>query len=322
MGRLSVHVQVARVAQRLPLQVFRFLELPFVMLLGHKQLTTPAIIVLALPRSGSTVTYQSLCHGLGINYLSNFWHLTYQLPLFGGLVSAYVTRNHRSSFQSDQGFVAGIDGPAEGIRFWERWLGCGLNDFDSQLISTAKLTKRASYLRRVLVTLRFFQKRPFATAYLGHALVPDRVNAAFPGAAMIRVRRDPISNALSLLQCLRKTGGVWFSVKPTECDGLENASEHKRVASQVYWLNRRLDCSECADSMLIVDYEKLCESPATEVERAKIWCNGRGISVELKHPLPESFPVQKVDLSSNADAIKIKAELDILEARHGHLASS
>lgn len=321
MGRLSIHVKIARLVQRLPLKFFRFLELPFLMLFAHEQRSTPAIIILALPRSGSTVTYQSLCHGLDINYLSNFWHLTYQLPFLGGLLSAQVARNHRSSFKSDHGFVAGIDGPAEGIRFWEQWLGCGLSDVDCQRLSTAKLMKRSSYLRRVLVALKVCQQRPFATAYLGHSLVPDRVNAAFPGAALIRVRRDPISNALSLLRCLRRTGGVWFSLKPVECDGLEMASEHKRVASQVYWLNRRLDYSECADSMLTIDYEKLCENPATEVERARVWCKDRGISVKLKYALPESFPLQKVDLSSNIDAIKIKAEMDILEARYGVLVS-
>ena len=320
MNRSSTVVRFARYIQCAPLWVFRFLEWPFVMLFANRQKTTPAIIILALPRSGSTVIYQSLCHGLGVDYLSNLWHLMYQLPLLGGLCSARFSRAHISNFKSEQGFVDGIDGPAEGIRFWQWWLGCGLSDRDCHRHSVAKLRRRSLYLRRVFTALGVLKKQPFATAYLGHTLVPDRVDSAFPGAALIRLRRDPIANALSLLNCLRQNGGDWFSVKPIQCDGLEGASEHKRVASQVYWLNRRLDQSECADSMLTVHYDQLCENPTKEVERIRVWCEGRGISVKLKHALPKSFPFQKVHFGSNIDANKIKVELDILEATYGLLA--
>lgn len=319
MDRSSLLVRFSRAIQKMPLKLLRFVEWPFVTLLGNDRRNTPAIIILALPRSGSTVTYQSLCHGLGINYLSNFWHLLYQLPLLGGLFSAMVTRNHYSSFKSEQGFVAGIDGPAEGVRFWQWWLGCGLTDRYCHEHVGAKVIRRSLYLRRVITALGVLKQRPFATAYLGHALVPDRVNSAFPGAVLIRLRRDPISNALSLLQCARQNGVDWFSVKPNQCDGLEDASEHRKVASQVYWLNRRLDQSECAGSMLTVHYEQLCENPMREVERVLGWCEARGISVELKHALPKSFAVQKVDFGSNIDANKIKVELDILEAKYGVL---
>jgi hypothetical protein len=319
MSRFSVVVRLGRYFQRAPLWLFRFLEWPFVMLLGNQQNKAPVIIILALPRSGSTVTYQSLCHGLDINYLSNLWHLMYQLPLLGGLFAAKFSRVHRSNFKSEHGFVAGIDGPAEGIKFWQWWLGCGLSDRDCQRHSVAKLRRRSNYLRRVLTTLGALNQQPFATAYLGHALVADRVDVAFPGAVLIRLRRDPISNALSLLQCARQNGVDWFSVKPNQCDGLEDASEHRKVASQVYWLNRRLDQSECAGSMLTVHYEQLCENPMREVERVLGWCEARGISVKLKHALPKSFAVQKVDFGSNIDANKIKVELDILEAKYGVL---
>ena len=319
MDRSSLLVRFSRAIQKVPLKLLWFVEWPFVTLLGNNRRNTPAIIILALPRSGSTVTYQSLCHGLDINYLSNFWHLLYQLPFLGGFFSSMVTRNHYSSFKSEQGFVAGIDGPAEGVRFWQWWLGCGLTDRYCQEHVGVKIIRRSLYLRRVITALGILKQLPFATAYLGHALVPDRVNSALPGAALIRLRRDPISNALSLLQCLRQNGGDWFSVKPIQCEGLEGASEHKRVASQVYWLNRRLDQSECATSMLTVHYEQLCENPMREIERILSWCEDCGISVKLKHALPESFDVQKVDFGSDMDANKIKVELDILEAKYGVL---
>ena len=57
-----------------------------------------------------------------------------------------------------------------------------------------------------------------------------------------------------------------------------------------------------------------------EVERIRVWCASRGMSVNLRHALPKSFPIAKVDFDSNIDAGKIKVELNILEARYGVLA--
>ena len=74
MGRSSITVRLARSFQALPLWIFRFLEWPVVALLSRRKAKLRAIFVLALPRSGSTVTYQLLCHGLFVQYLSNVWN--------------------------------------------------------------------------------------------------------------------------------------------------------------------------------------------------------------------------------------------------------
>lgn len=316
--RSSLAVRLARRIQKAPLRVFRFIEWPFVALLGKQCATTRAIIVLALPRSGSTVTYQTICHGLDVNYLSNLWHLMYQLPLIGGWLSAKKAQSHHSGFISQQGFVPGLDGPAEGLRFWQWWLGCGLTDEDCSTLSNSTLHKRSAYLCRVFSVLAR-NGQPFATTYLGHSLVPDRVQEAFPGAVLIRLRREPVSNALSLLKSMRMNGSSWFSVKPHECEGLEKATEHERVAAQVYWLNRRLDDASCVDSMLTIRYEDLCEDPEREVERIRHWCSEKGILVERKFELPKAFPFKSADVNSDPDTTKIRLALDKLEQKHGKL---
>jgi len=317
-GRSSVTVRLARYIQALPLWLFRFVEWPFVNLFGKHRGNTPAIFVLALPRSGSTVTYQSICHGLTVNYLSNLWHLFYQLPLIGGWLSALKARHHRSDFKSRHGFVPGLDGPAEGLRFWQWWLDCGLSDRDCDALPATKRQRRSGYLRRVFSVLAR-EGQPFATAYLGHTLVPERVNQAFPGAIVIRLRREPVSNALSLLKSMRANGTDWFSVKPHECEGLDAATEHERVAAQVYWLNRRLDSAACAETMLTVHYEQLCENPEREVGRIRNWCVESGVPVERKFELPELFQFKRADLKADPDAIKIREALDKLEAEYGKL---
>ncbi|QNI02379.1 sulfotransferase [Halomonas sp. SH5A2] len=317
-GRSSFMVRMARYIQKSPLWLFRFVEWPFVSLFGKQCSNTQAIFVLALPRSGSTVTYQAICHGFSVNYLSNLWHLLYQLPLVGGWLSAKKTRYHLSDFNSHHGFVPGLDGPAEGVRFWQWWLGCGLTDSDCKTLSIRKRQKRVAYIRRVFSVLAR-RGQPFTTAYLGHALVPDRVQEAFPGAVLIRLRREPVSNALSLLKSMRQDGSNWFSVKPHECEGLDSATEHERVAAQVYWLNRRLDDAACAKAILTIHYEQLCENPEREIEYIRQWCKEKNVSVDRKFDLPIAFPFKYADLNADADAAKIREALNKLEEKYGKL---
>ncbi|MGM0564430.1 MAG: sulfotransferase [Pseudomonadota bacterium] len=318
MNRASLTVRLARRLQALPLWLFQFVEWPFVWLWGRREKSSQSLFLLALPRSGSTATYQVICHGLDVQYLSNLWNLLYQLPLLGGWLSARRSRRHQSTFQSQHGFVPGLDGPAEGLRFWRWWLDCGLSDESTRSMPAKVLQRRVGYLNRVLDTLTR-HGRPFVSAYLGHVLVPDRLHKAFEGAALIRLQRDPVSNALSLLKSVRSGPGAWFSVVPEECAGLESASEHERVAAQVYWLNRRLDEAACQTDMLTVRYETLCQNPADELARIQSWCRKRGIEVEGKWPLPERFNFNVADVENDPDAHKIHQAFSLLEERHGKL---
>ncbi|MTJ02277.1 sulfotransferase [Idiomarina piscisalsi] len=316
--RQSVTVKAARLVQKLPIGILRGVEWPFLLSTSVKKDSTPAIFVFALPRSGSTVTYQSICHGLSVNYLSNFWNLFYQLPLIGGWLSSKLATRHESDFTSQHGFVSGLGGPAEGLAFWSWWLGSGLSEEQKHVINPERIEKRASYLRQVLTYLGK-QNAPFVSAYLGHSLVPDRVDMLFPGSILIRLHREPVANALSILKSLRQSNSNWFSIKPKECNGAEKGAEHFAVASQVYWLNKRLEEAKCSSRMLLISYEALCEDPRKEIGRIVEKCAKQGINVKYKFTLPSKFNCKKADLINNKDAIKIKEELDKLEAQYGEL---
>lgn len=318
-NRSSFIVKLARIFQYIPLKIFRFLEYPFIVFFLKNKNTTPALFILALPRSGSTVTYQSICHGLKVNYLSNLWNLLYQIPFIGGYFSSKKAFSHYSSFKSNKGFVEGKDGPSEGLKFWSFWLNCGLRDSDCMILKPNKLKKRSMYLQKSLIALSNLNNSIFVSSYLGHTLVPDRLSCAFPGAVMIRLKRSPIENALSILQCMREDNLDWFSVVPHESEGLSGLCEYKRVASQVYWLNRRLDDSDCASLMLNINYEDLCRNPNKEISRIHKWCIKKGIKTELKFKLPEFHNVKKANLILDEDALKIKKELELLESIYGPL---
>lgn len=317
-GRSSLKVHIGRIVQKLPLWVLRFIELPFVVAPRSKLNIKPEVFIFALPRSGSTVTYQSVCHGLAVNYLSNSWNTFYQLPLIGGWLSLKKAQYHHSNFMSRHGFVDGFDGPAEGLCFWRWWLDCGLTDKECATVSPALLEKRTRYIRKVFAFLSF-KGPPFVSAFLGHSLLPDRVFQFFPGAVLIRLKREPVSNALSLLNSRRLNNSDWFSLKPRECEELQTLTEHEQVAAQVYWLNRRLDDAICFDQMFVVHYEDLCENPGREVERIRKFCCEKGLPIAQKFKLPAAFQFKKADFYLDRDAIAIREALDALEKKYGKL---
>jgi hypothetical protein len=303
-----------------PLKVFQFLEWPFLLLCKDKR--PKLLFVLALPRSGSTLTYQIIVHGLRVQYLSNIWNLFYQLPLLGGWVSKIVNQNHKSDFRSEHGFVPGLAGPAEGLKFWQWWLGADLVEDSDHNEGSAVNKSRLHYIRRVFTRLTRSNNGPFVSAYLGHTLVPERLSDAFPEALIIRVRRDPVDNALSLLNSMRQGSGNWFSVLPKECRKWDKASEYERVAAQVYWLNKRLDEASLSSGYLEVHYEALCQNPTAELNRIHDFCLVNDVVVEKKYSLPEeSFRYKHANIEVDEDAKAIACALKQLESEYGLLKS-
>ncbi|GIU52069.1 sulfotransferase [Shewanella sp. KT0246] len=317
MKRESLLVKLCKLFQRLPLFIFRPFESFLIKKHKSKNLSN-AVFLLALPRSGSTVTYQSLCHRLTFQYLSNIWILFYQLPLLGGLLSSLLTLKHKSNFESQHGLVSGVDGPAEGLDFWSYWFDFSLEDKDYTLGKSAHIDKRTSYINSVLLSLTN-NSTPFLTAFLGHTLYPTEVCNHFPKAAFIRLRRDPVSNALSLFNSMKNNSSDWISIVPKECLGVNYLSNHEKVAAQVYWLNRRLDDSTYAGNMFQLFYEDLCMNPKEEIDKVHLWLKSKGIITTVKFDFPNNFNYKSVDYSKDRDAIKIKAALDLIEVKHGKL---
>ena len=135
--------------------------------------------------------------------------------------------------------MSGAEGPAEGLRFWEYWYGCGLDETGNQRLN--KSQRRLTHLKKVIQHLS--RGGPFISGYLGHLLCYDRLKNDFPNAIFIRLYRDPIDNILSIIEASKDHGGGWFSVRPRECREMEYG-QVASIVSQVYWLNRKLDAAD------------------------------------------------------------------------------
>ncbi|NVK42620.1 MAG: sulfotransferase [Oceanospirillaceae bacterium] len=319
MKRSSIVVKIARLIQTLPLSFMRVVESPVVALLNRSSDDENLVILVALPRSGSTLTYQALVHTTGALYLSNLWNLLYAIPFFGAVLSGRICKEYRSNFKSDQGFVGGACGPAEGLQFWSYWLGNGIDDRNPPKISVHKLHNRINYIRKVFGVLSR-PERPIVTGYIGHTLKLEELRSRFPNAVFVCLRRDPLSTASSILNIRKLNSKSWFSVFPKECNEYLNSDIYEQIASQVYWLNRRLDRIAEDPHTVHVAYESLCQDPGTEIERIVAFLNQKGMSVEVRRPLPDRFQCRLVQKEDGSDISRLAEALGRLEKRFGKLS--
>jgi hypothetical protein len=313
MRNRSLVSNLAMIFQFLPLYLFRFLEKPF---LKNNNLGRGGIFILCLPRSGSTLTFQAVCHGLKVAYFSNLWHAFYHVPFLGKKLSEIGSINYSSNFKSNYGYVSGLFGPAEGLKFWSYWLGCGLRDSQTNTLNDEVYGKRSEYIEKVI---RHKSGRPFASAYIGHSLIPDRVSEVFHNSVFIRLKRDPIANALSLYKAYQRNKSNNFSAMTKEVESFNFLNDYEKAASQVYWLNKRLDSSIVAKKSLAISYEDICNDPMKEIERIKNFCDLNGVHVDYKFKLPNNFKLNAVDLIHDNDAIRIREEFSKLESKFGKL---
>ncbi len=318
-NRRSLAVRVGRFLQSLPLSWLRAFESPLISVRASRRNEPEPVllILLGLPRSGSTLTYQCLIHSLKPVYLSNVWNLLYSTPLFGGILSDRLCNGYQSDFSSSHGFVEGLCGPAEGLCFWSYWTGCGLNERFDDDKSPVTVDRRLRYLKRSVDVLTS-SSRPMVTGYLGHVLVAEQLRVWFPKAIFVRLHRDPLSNASSILRSrfVSNTTG-WFSVFPRECLDVLEEDIYYQVASQVYWLNRRLSAFDDDPRTLHLAYEDLCQNPRGQVERIVDFCNRRGMQLRTHQKLPRSFQYQLVSSKASKNAHKLTDALRELNRTYG-----
>jgi hypothetical protein len=274
------------------------------------------IILLALPRSGSTLTYQLLVHSIRSTYLSNFWNTFYALPFIGAKFTHYKCLPHVSAFSSDYGFVSGACSPAEGLRFWEYWFDMGIDERIQNICSQKDTINKQKYINTVLSHITT-PAMPMITGYLGHALHLDMLQKQFPDAIYVRLRRDPLSTAKSILEARRKSNvEEWFSVFPVECDKYLAEDIIGQVASQVFMLNRRMETDLKSSRVIDISFEDVCASPSTVVDKIINYCNNQGLNLERSAKIPDAFPVSLRSRDEDEDSFHLWRELDNLKNQY------
>lgn len=323
MNRKSPAIIVAKFISNLPFQIFHPLE-GLVLNLFPLRKRSYQLFLLAIPRSGSTLAHQCLVNYFSLSYLTNIGHVFYKLPFFGGVFSIFLTSffGRSSTFTSQEGFISGFNSPSEGLLFWNWWMNFGLEDCFKVNKVASKMKAKESYFINVIIKLSSLFS-PFSSSYLGHTLDPDRLYSHFPNAIYVRLRRDPVLNAMSLLECLRRDNRSWFSLVPRECfPDLHSSTEFEKVASQVYWLNKRLDDSLVNKNCLHINYEDLCSNPRVVMQCVSRYAESHGLYLKQNLHVPISFSSKSLESYSSSDVTSVRCCIKRLERLHGPLSSA
>ncbi|MFM1913796.1 MAG: hypothetical protein RIR51_1648 [Bacteroidota bacterium] len=284
MNRKHLVVKISRFLLKFPFQILRPVE-QFLLTRKHPKTNSPIIIILSLPRSGSTLTYQAIAHRFKVYYLSNLSHFFYKIPYIGYLLTRNHTFQYYSDFYSSKGFVKGLMGPAEGFHFWNYWFRCTLSQ--KETLDNEKLNNREKLLLKIFKYISV-NSRPILTAYLGHIFCFNKLNSAFPNAVFIRLRRNPVDVISSIMNETPDEIEKVFSLRPAELNPCNYSSKLSKVSAQVYYLNKKLDNLNNRN-IFDINYEDLCKNPNEVLNNLKMFCKKRSIYLEDNNEIQNYF---------------------------------
>ncbi len=311
--RDSAVVRAGRVYQSLS-EYTAFIDYFFRVLFYCRKSKTekPFIAIVSPPRSGSTLTYQLLTTGIQNFHLTNLWNLLYATPVFGGMLSNVIVKRHVSSFSSHHGFVPGLNGEAEGLRFWSHWSGQALDENPAG-IKFNKLEKLKEIFQYI-----GSDDDPFIAGYLGHAFCIEALRTVFKKIIFVYLTRDLLSNAYSIYRFSDK---AWPSIRPAEHVNYTGLSRHESAAIQLVLIHKKIIRQISNDDTLCFDYSDICNNPRGTVARVIEFAAKKNITLIAKNleKIPERFTEKKIRHDLDEDSIKVssvmKNEFEKLESR-------
>ncbi|MGM0529777.1 MAG: sulfotransferase [Bacteroidota bacterium] len=289
MHRYSVSVKIGRIYQAVSPALW-FLDYPFRLPYAfNKSKSLPAIFILAPPRSGSTLLYQLLIEAFHNVHLTNLQNLLFSTPMLGSFLSDWLCNKQRANFQSIRGFVPGMCGEAEGMKFWKYWMGQGLQPDNSRL-KPSRLNKV-----KALLSKRYSSKEMvWISGYIGHVFCIDFLREYWPNAVFIHLYRDLVSNAYSLY---RSSPNRWFSLNP---GGIQNVSRdrYEEITRQIIRIHSII-LDYYGKDMFSLSYGELCETPHQVIKQIIDFASKNDIVLREKNPIPRIFENKVVDWDLN-----------------------
>jgi len=257
----------------------------------------PPIFIIGLPRSGSTLLYQILTYGLSLSYFCNLVEKFYLCP---GVISLILTKLTKISppynFLSYYGDTSGWNAPSQGRMIWNRLL-----KFNGEYHNTKEISK--NQLKEIRSTIGIVERTfnmPFINKYQLFCSYIFQLAQAFPNAIFIKIRRNPLQIAQSILFARRELFGdsaAWFSVKPREYKEIENIDPIRQVCEQVYYLEKNImDDLESMrhKSIFEVSYKEFCANPRKIIsEFADFYYIHTGIKLLERGKLPLKFDIRR-----------------------------
>jgi hypothetical protein len=261
--------------------------------------TGPVVFIVGCARSGSTLLLQWLASSGAFCYPTNIISRFPSDPYVGALVQrvlhdfdhrgeVFTDRSRPIGFRSTLGRAQGATEPHDFGYFWRTRFAFG----DTQ----AELMREPddALLGSITADLRAMQAvfdRPLVMKAMQMNWRLDLLERIVPGCFFLHTDRDPLDNALSLLQARREFFGddrQWYSFRPAEYARIAGLPPFEQALAQVHYTDRAVERQTAAMSpgrVMRVEYAELCHRPGALFQRIMDL-----IGMKAAYQGPDSFP--------------------------------
>jgi len=230
-------------------RIFKFLsrfiriwENNFLIKYGNRNLKHQPIFIIGAPRTGSTILYQMITNRLDVQYIDNIACNFHRNIFFGMWLSNKLFKNrpHNSSISSfGNTSASGLRAPSECGFFWYRWLPTDRHFIDFNDFSK----KTAEEIRQEITAVINYFNKPIIFKNLNAGQRLRLIQACFPEAKFIFIKRNPYFTAQDILESKRKLGlkdEDYWSIKPKNILKLKTMKWPEQIVKQVYYLERQI----------------------------------------------------------------------------------
>jgi hypothetical protein len=277
---------------------------------GNRPPAQAPVFILGLPRSGSTLIYQSICHAFQTANPKKLGLYLWFTPALAAWIIKRLAPPYSSDFKSDYGLGKSLASPFCG-NAWNLWLGRD-SFVDSQNIPPSarrEITRSVGRIERIFGQ-PFVDKNQRFNQWVG------ALATLFPKATFLVCVRNPSSTAFSILRARYELYGsfdTWFLKQPRSFRDQGNQSPEHEVAYQIRGILEDLKSDMLKagpDRFAVVEYETFCENPRASAQSIQAFLKTRGVHLKEQNQLPESFKV----VSSSSDRLSDQQTADMLAA--------
>jgi hypothetical protein len=198
-----------------------------------------AIFLIAAPRTGSTIIYQTCACLFGLPFIAN---LTNDFFAATPIVGLAVQKSHPGpvGMTSRFGKTEGVFQPSEGSSVMMHWFGGG---HPSQIVSASILPGRAQHFERTLAAAQALFGKPLMIKNAWNCFRVSWLAKALPRARFMWIRRDIAEAAASDLEARYVTKGsphAWNSATPANYEALRQRPPVEQVVENHYEFNRAI----------------------------------------------------------------------------------
>ena len=266
---------------------------------GRVERLWPPLFIIGPPRSGTTLLYQLLAGSCEFAYFPNIANRFYLCPAAATRFAKRWCRPYSSSYRSHLGFEKGCMAPSEAGSIWNRWFPHEKREGFNVTPAGYLGEDDCSQIRRTVSSIETICRAPFLCKNVKMSVRLPAIRRLFPDALFLRIRRDPLHAALSILAVRRRRAVSWWSVLPGAMEDFAGRPDYEQACHQVYQTERRIN-----DGLAPLDakqhfslwYQDLCDNPGDELGRiGRFIEKGGGTFVRRTSKIPDRFPLSQPD---------------------------